>query len=96
MKPFEGIRLANPVKCGKKEDTSFYAHEADCELVAIKVPVVNGEPGEFTTQVIIKMTSKTPEKKVAYTSLMNTMWWTWSEDALEKPLELKSKPTRKR
>lgn len=83
MKPIEGIRLANAVKCGRKEDSVFHDTDVICELIAIKIPVVNGAAGEYTTQPVIRMTSKTPEKKVTYTSLMNTMWWTWPHDVFK-------------
>lgn len=86
-----GLRLANPVKCGRKEDTIFYDHDADCELVALKIPVLGGSPGETTTQIVIKMTSKAGNKTV-YTSLMNTMWWTMPEE----PVVVKRRPAKKK
>lgn len=68
------IRLGNSVKCGSREDYLFNEQQAKAEFFAVKMPVVNGTPGESAYQPVVKLTDK-KSGRVVYTSLMNTIYW---------------------
>lgn len=72
------IRLANSIKCGSREDYLFNEQQAKIELFALKLPVLNGAPGEVAYQPVVKLTCKRSGKST-FTSLMNAIYWELAE-----------------